>query len=246
MTETTDDAFLGGALSILQPRDGYRAGADPVFLAAAVPAKAGEFVLELGCGVGVAMACLCHRVPVHVTGLEREPNLADLAMGNLARNGLKGDVICADLTAPPQEVVQRSFDHVFANPPFFDRARGSASQGTREAGRGEQTMLSDWVDCATRRLKPGGSFTLIQRVERLPDVMSSLDARLGDVVVVPLAPRQGRDARLFLLQARKGARGEFRLAAPKVLHDGEAHERDGDSYSALARSVLRDGAALPV
>ena len=31
----TDDAFLGGALRILQPEQGYRAGVDAVLLAAA-------------------------------------------------------------------------------------------------------------------------------------------------------------------------------------------------------------------
>ena len=48
------DAFLGGKLRILQPRDGYRAGIDPVLLAASIPARAGDRVLDLGCGAGVA------------------------------------------------------------------------------------------------------------------------------------------------------------------------------------------------
>ncbi|KAB2877432.1 MAG: methyltransferase, partial [Albidovulum sp.] len=44
--EITADAFLGGRLTIAQPRAGYRAAADPVLLAAAVPARAGQAVLE--------------------------------------------------------------------------------------------------------------------------------------------------------------------------------------------------------
>lgn len=44
---TTHDDFLGGLLSIEQPVKGYRAGVDPVFLAAAVPAQEGQSVLEL-------------------------------------------------------------------------------------------------------------------------------------------------------------------------------------------------------
>ncbi|WP_370553443.1 hypothetical protein [Falsirhodobacter sp. alg1] len=40
----TEDGFLDGRLRILQPRDGYRAATDPVFLAAAVPAKQGDLV----------------------------------------------------------------------------------------------------------------------------------------------------------------------------------------------------------
>ncbi len=36
--ETTKDAFLGGLLMLEQPAKGYRAGIDPVLLAATVPA----------------------------------------------------------------------------------------------------------------------------------------------------------------------------------------------------------------
>ncbi|MGL4281517.1 MAG: methyltransferase, partial [Albidovulum sp.] len=54
----TRDGFLGGALRVWQPKAGYRAAMDPVLLAAVVPASAGETVLELGCGAGVASLCL--------------------------------------------------------------------------------------------------------------------------------------------------------------------------------------------
>ena len=39
VAEPTDDAFLGGGLRILQPKEGYRAGIDAVLLAAAAPVR---------------------------------------------------------------------------------------------------------------------------------------------------------------------------------------------------------------
>ena len=44
------DEFLGGKLKIKQPLRGYRAGVDPVLLAASVNAYEGEDILDLGCG----------------------------------------------------------------------------------------------------------------------------------------------------------------------------------------------------
>ena len=62
----TRDAFLGGQLTVSQPVTGYRAGVDPVFLAAAVPAEPGQSVLELGwangstgCGLSVWSVSRC-------------------------------------------------------------------------------------------------------------------------------------------------------------------------------------------
>ncbi|PCH69375.1 MAG: methyltransferase, partial [Rhodobacteraceae bacterium] len=59
--DLTWNAFLGGRVQLLQPQSGYRAGVDPVLLAAAVPGRAGQSVLELGCGAGAASLCLAAR-----------------------------------------------------------------------------------------------------------------------------------------------------------------------------------------
>ena len=158
MSATTEDAFLGGRLRIRQPAEGYRAGVDPVLLAASVPARPGETVLELGTGSGVALLCLLSRVPGLIgTGVERNPEMADLASKNAAANGLEARIVQADITNLPLALRETSFDHVIANPPFFDRSRGSAAKtGTREDGRGEETPVSIWVDVAIRRLNARG------------------------------------------------------------------------------------------
>ena len=245
MTETTEDAFLDGRLRIRQPRRGYRAGMDPVLLAASVDARAGARVLELGCGVGVALLCLAHRVPgLKATGLELQPELADLARANAAANALEAHIVDGDVALLPPELRAQSFDHVMANPPYFERAHGSTARDAgRETGRGEGIALSLWVDAAIRRLAPGGRFWMIQRTARVPDILAACDNRIGDVMLLPLAGRQGRDPETAIISAKKGARGAFRLMSPVVLHMGDAHA-DGDRHSDVARSVLRDGKAL--
>ncbi|MEM7752129.1 MAG: methyltransferase [Pseudomonadota bacterium] len=248
MTELTENAFLDGRLSIQQPKSGYRAGADPVFLAASVNALPGQRVLDLGCGVGTAMLCLLARVPdASVTGVERQHDLAQIAEGNLSRNGMPGAIVEADVRNLPRSLRDQTFDHVMTNPPFFDRNAGSeAMNAGRELGRGETLDLAVWLDLALRMLAPGGYLTLINRIERLPECLVALSGRAGDIVVLPLAPREERRAKLFLLSARKGAKGPFLLQPPFVVHTGAQHEHDGDSYTDRAQSILRKGQALPL
>jgi tRNA1Val (adenine37-N6)-methyltransferase len=243
----TDDAFLGGRLRVLQPAGGYRADNDPVILAAAVPARPGESVLELGLGAGVAALCLGARVPgLRLTGLELQAAYAALARRNAARNGIALRVIEGDLARLPAELRQESFDHVLMNPPYFDRRQGTgAADPGRDLALGGQTPLAAWIDTATRRLRPRGWLTLVQRAARLPEVLGALDARLGSVTVRPLAPREGREAGLILLCARKDGRAPFRLLAPLAMHDGASHLRDEDDFAPLFRQILRHGAALP-
>ena len=244
----SNDGFLGGRITVLQPKKGYRAGVDPVLLAAAANARSGQRVLELGCGAGQAMLCLGARVEgLSLTGVELQPPYADLARQNAAENSLDATVWTADLANLPAELRKQSFDHVIANPPYY---RAGAHSPAQDAGRrtalGEGTPLEMWIDIAARRLAPKGYLHMIQRADRLPDMVAAAASRLGSVEVMPLAPRTGRAAELVILRARKGGRAAFRLHAPLVLHQGERHSSDhADDYSDAVRAVLRDGAALP-
>src|ERR1022692_4866870 len=83
----TSDRILGGRVKYIQPRDGLRAAIDPVLLAAAVPARPGERVLEGGTGAGAALLCLAARVPdISGLGIDRDAGLLRLAYANATAN----------------------------------------------------------------------------------------------------------------------------------------------------------------
>lgn len=245
MNDLTHDRFLGGRLALWQPRKGYRAGVDPVLLAATVPDGVTS-VLDLGCGVGAAGLCVAARLGVAVTGLEMQEGYADLARRNAVETALPFEVVEGDLTRMPASLRARQFDHVIANPPYFRRdASVAADDPAREAAMGEGTPLEAWVTAAARRVRDRGRVTFIQRAERLPELLGLFDRFLGSVQVLPLVPRAGRDSQLVLIRGRKGGRTAFRLHAGVQIHQRAAHADDSPDYTPAIHAVLHDAAELP-
>ncbi|MGE5475729.1 MAG: tRNA1(Val) (adenine(37)-N6)-methyltransferase [Bacteroidales bacterium] len=243
ISPTTEDEFLGGRLVIRQPADGYRAGSDPMFLAASVPAKAGQRVLDLGCGVGTASLCLLARVPgVSVVGLELQPGLAGLARANAAANGFADRLEVAEgcLTEPPAAVPYQHFDHVITNPPWYEPGtiRPPAAE-SKAIGHMEEVELAAWLRQAVRFLRSKGRLFVVHRADRLGDILAALNPlRVGEVRVFPLWPRTGKAATRVVVAARKDAKTPLEVLPGLLLH----HPDGG--YTELADDVLRRGAAL--
>jgi len=234
------DRFLNGRVLASQTADGFRSGLDAVMLAASVPATAGDEILELGSGAGVAALCLAARIPgCLVHGLEIDARLVSLALANADANGVADRVQFSegDALAPPREL-RREFDHVFCNPPFHDEGGQVSPDAARAAALHDAGRLGDWLRAGLKRTASGGTFTAILRADRLGEALAALPHR--GTLVLPLWPKAGVQAKRALVQVRKGARHPLGFLAGLILHEAEGR------YTAEADAILRDGAALPL
>ena len=243
----TDDAFLGGRLHILQPDKGYRAGIDAVFLASVIPATSGEAVFEVGIGAGVVALCLLARVPqVHVTGIEINTRYAVLCEQNAKRNNFGNEVrvihadakdaMRRDLTSMPEH---GSFAHAFANPPFFDEGKVTASPSLLKAQAhafgAEDLQL--WVKLLHSVVANRGTVTLVHRADSLGELLECMSGKFGDIRIAPLFPRQGQPASRIIVQGVKGSKAPLQLLPGLNLH------KQDNSFTPEAEAVLRSGAA---
>jgi tRNA1Val (adenine37-N6)-methyltransferase len=243
---TSRDGFLGGRVVITQPVTGFRASMDAVLLAAAVPAKPNQTILELGCGVGTAFCCLSYRVAgLSITGVELQQSYAGLAIGNAAANSVLAEIMTADLSHPPEALKQQSFDQVMMNPPFYATDSGTPSINSgRDAALREQTPLSEWTTFAAKRLKQGGFLTIIVAADRLQDLLLGLPETLGSSEIKPVHSRRKKVASRILLRARKGGRAALKLFPALEIHEQEKHEFDGKDFTHQADEILSNGVKL--
>ncbi len=238
---TSLDQFMGGALTIEQPVDGYRAAIDPVLLAAAINAGAGERVLDAGAGVGTAGLCLARRLDgFYLTGLERSEVVAEIFGRNIRQNGLDHRIqaVCGDLFEPPADI--GLFDQIISNPPYLslDLASASPNPLKNEANLLDHGDLGDWISGCIRLLGAKGYLTLILRADHLDQALAAIGRKMGGVIVYPLWPRPGKAAKRIIIRARKGSRAPMTLAAGLTLHNPDG------SYTPAADLILRGQAAI--
>ena len=227
---------------MIQPAAGYRVAIDPVFLASATAAEAGDRVLDAGCGTGAAALCLWARQPgIKIVGVERAPEAAALARANVDANraGDQIEIVEAEIQAYAATAAG-AFQHVMVNPPFHETGRHTESPNAgKAAAHGEDSLnLAGWIKSASVALAPAGRLIIVHRTDRVAEILAALEGRFGATRIFPLWPRVGEEAKRMLVGAIKGRRTPPRLLPGLVLH-----EADG-SYTAAAQAVLRDAAAL--
>ncbi|MCT8970300.1 tRNA1(Val) (adenine(37)-N6)-methyltransferase [Microbaculum marinisediminis] len=241
----TADDFLGGRLSVVQPRKGHRSGIEAVLIAAMAPLMPGETLIDIGSGVGVAGLCALCRVPdTRAVLVEADPATGGLARDNLKRNGFgdRAGVVVADVTV--RGAVRRAgltavADHAVANPPFYDPASSRTSPAKAAAHAAPDADLDAWLRFAAAAVKPGGSLTLVHRAAALAMVLEAFGKRFGGAVVLPVHPRPGEAATRIVVQGRKGSRAPLAIRPGLVLHGARGH-----GFRAEVEAVLRRGAAF--
>lgn len=242
-TGLTENLLLGGRLRLYQPKDGVRVTTDTLLLAAAVPARPGERVIEAGSGSGGAALALAARIEgVTVAGIDSDRQQVDLANRNAALNGLEERVgfSCASVADRSGVDGRGGYDHAFANPPYFeaDSCSSPPAESRARAFVEREASLKDWVAFALDQVKHKGSISFIHRADRLDALIALLYGRAGEIALCPLWPRVGVPAKRVIVQARKGMKGAAMMLPGLVLHESDGR------FTPEVEAILR--AAMPL
>ena len=228
----TEDRWLGGRLVLLQPKRGHRVGTDAALLIAAAGDVRQGRIVDVGAGVGAVGLALAQRAPLASADLvEIDPELAQLAESNAARNGLseRVRVLRVDALNPSERrsagLAAGLADCVVTNPPFFDAraVRASPDKGKARAHVMPGATLADWIQASLAILAPGGRFVMIHRPDALSVILAAIGSRLGALKLLPVHPTIGASAHRLMVAGVKGSKAPLRLAPGLILHgpDGQ-------------------------
>ena len=239
--DTTYDGLLNRQLWVKQPKKGFRIAVDTVLLAAAVPAKAGDRVLDMGCGVGGAMLCLGFRVSgPRLTGIDIQPELVALCQENIIGNKMSERANATALSVldiPKSWDV--SFDHVMMNPPYYDKETHDVSPNAIKATANTHDSgdLQDWIAAAHRVLNDSGTLTMIHTADQRDLLIKLLSPSFSQLIILPIVSKSGQPNTRVIIRATKIGQGVSEI--PEFV----MHKSDG-AYTDAADGILRNAAPL--
>lgn len=229
--ETLDDLRVGG-LKIIQKQDGYRFSLDPILLCAFAEVKKEEHVADLGTGSGVICLLLAKlSQSARLTGIEINSELAERAQRNVLLNQLQErvEVLQGDVRNIRNLLPAQSFQVVLANPPYRQVGRGRVAPGDERAGGRHELAggLDDFLRAACYLLGNGGRFYLVYLAERLTDLLNGMRAcYLEPKRLRFIQSRHGEDARMVMVEGRRGGKPGVRIEAPLVVYDGNTYSSE--------------------
>lgn len=243
----THDTLFAGELLCAQPVEGYRFSIDSVLAAQFVLPKAGQRLLDLGCGSGIIGLILAYRVPdLVVHGLELQPPLAALAQNNIEANGYgaKMKILQGDVGRIAEVVRAETYDQVVCNPPYGPPNGGRINRHAQAAvARHELSgTLEGFVRAAAYAVRNRGRVVFVYPARRGADLITLLARhRLTPKRLQPIYSSPGPgSARLLLIEAVKNGGEQFEVLAPFYIY-----QQQNGAYSEAMQALYQENPCLP-
>lgn len=221
--ERVDDLQRNG-YGIIQRKGAFCFGMDAVLLSGFAAVRQGEQALDLGTGTGIIPILLeAKSEGRHFTGLEIQPDMADMARRSVAYNHLESkiEIVTGDIKEAGRLFDLASFDVVTSNPPYMNDAHGLKNPDLPKAIARHEILctLEDVVRSAAILLKPGGRFYMVHRPHRLIEIISVMrQYRLEPKRMKFVHPFIDREANMVLIEGVRGGKPMVKLEAPIIVY----------------------------
>ena len=221
--ERLDELHRNG-YKIIQDKGRFCFGMDAVLLSGFARVKPGEKVLDLGTGTGIIPILLEAKTDgEHFTGLEIQPESADMASRSVAYNDLqdKIDIVVGDIKDASQRFGVSSFDVITTNPPYMIGQHGIKNDQDAKAIARHEILcdLDDILRESAKMLKPSGRFYMVHRPFRLAEILSKMiEYRIEPKRMQLVYPFVDKEPNMVLIEGLRGGKSRVTVEKPLIVY----------------------------
>ena len=233
-------------ITLYQNEGSLAYGTDAYLLSAYMRRQTKERACEFGAGSGVISLLAAARGNFsHITALEIQPNIAEIAAHNVEINGFseKIDVVCRDIREKDASM-NGAFGVVFSNPPYMTATSGKLGKNDADSASRHELNggIDDFAEAASRLLKYGGLFYAVYRPDRLAELLCACKLHgLEPKRMTLVYPTENHVPCLVLLEAKKnGAPGIFVTKPLMIYQSGKP--QTNENYTDDMKYIYKNGA----
>ena len=233
-------------ITLYQNEGSLAYGTDAYLLSAYMRRQTKERACEFGAGSGVISLLAAARGNFsHITALEIQPNIAEIAARNVEINGFseKIDVVCRDIREKDASM-NGAFGVVFSNPPYMTATSGKLGKNDADSASRHELNggIDDFAEAASRLLKYGGLFYAVYRPDRLAELLFACKLHgLEPKRMTLVYPTENHVPCLVLLEAKKnGAPGIFVTKPLMIYQSGKP--QTNENYTDDMKYIYKNGA----
>lgn len=221
--ERLDELHRNGYFIIQSPAK-FCFGMDAVLLSGFANVKPGETAIDLGTGTGIIPILLEAKTKgEHFTGLEIQPESADMARRSVAYNRLedKINIEIGNIKDASTQFGASSFHVVTTNPPYMTGQHGLTNPNEAKAIARHEILcnLEDVIRESARLLKPQGRFYMVHRPFRLAEIMCLMHQYGLEPKRMRLVyPFVDKDPNMVLIEGLRGGKPRITVEKPLIVY----------------------------
>ncbi len=218
------DELQRNGYKIIQNPQTFCFGMDAVLLSGFAKVKKGERCIDLGCGNGIIPILLEAKTEgEHFTGLEIQPQSADLARRSVALNHLENKIriVEGDIKDASALFGASSFDVVTTNPPYMTGHHGIPNQEEAKTIARHEVLctLEDVICQSAKLLVPGGHFFMVHRPFRLAEILSLMvQYKIEPKRMRLVYPYVDREPNMVLIEGLRGGKSRMTVEKPLIVY----------------------------
>lgn len=221
--ERLDELHRNGYFIIQNPQK-FCFGMDAVLLSGFARVKRRETVLDLGTGTGIIPILLEAKTEgEHFTGLEIQPESADMARRSVRYNHLedKISIEIGNIKDASSQFGASSFDVVTTNPPYMTGQHGLTNPNEAKAIARHEILctLEDIIRESAKVLKPQGRFYMVHRPFRLAEIMALMHQYHIEPKRMQLVyPYVDKEPNMALIEGLRGGNPRITVEKPLIVY----------------------------